>query len=96
MAATTDVIRQHLALGLTRSRQLVEKTGLSQPTVSRALTELGDDIVRLGAVRSIQSALKDPARGFDDVIGASPKMAKTLDKGKWPLTRPFPLLRLGV
>ena len=67
MAATTDVIRQHLALGLTRSRQLVEKTGFSQPTVSRALTELGDDIVRLGAGRSIQYALKDHARGFNAV-----------------------------
>ena len=67
MTAAADVIRQHLALGLTRSRQLVEKTGFSQPTVSRALTELGDDVVRIGAGRSIQYALKDHARGFNAV-----------------------------
>ncbi len=67
MAATTDAIRQQLALGPAKSRQLVEKTGFSQPTVSRALAELGDDIIRLGAGRSIQYALKDHTRGFDAV-----------------------------
>ncbi len=39
--------------------------GISQPTVSRALKALGDDVVRIGAGPSIQYALRDTFRGFD-------------------------------
>ena len=40
---------------------------LSQPTISRALSELGDDVVRIGAARSIQYALRDTLRGLPDI-----------------------------
>ncbi|GKT21735.1 type II toxin-antitoxin system HipA family toxin YjjJ [Acidovorax sp. SUPP3334] len=36
--------------------------GASQPTVSRTLKALGDEVVRIGAARSIQYALQDGAR----------------------------------
>lgn len=67
MVAPTDTIRQFLTLGPARTKQLIEISRKSQPTVSRALKELGADLVRLGAGRSIQYALKDHARGFDIV-----------------------------
>ncbi len=67
MAASSDAIRRALSMGLVKSRQLVEKTGFSQATVSRALTELGQDVVRLGAGRSMQYALRDRSRGFPEV-----------------------------
>jgi hypothetical protein len=41
--------------------------GISQPTLSRALAELGGEIVRLGAARSIQYALCDGLRGLPDM-----------------------------
>lgn len=46
------------------ARQIVEKTGISQPTVSRALAALGDEVVRIGSGSAIHYALRDTARGF--------------------------------
>lgn len=46
---------------------MIENIGLSQPTISRAITEVGADIVRIGAARSIQYALRDRARGLPDI-----------------------------
>ena len=48
------------------ARQISEIIGVSQPTISRALTELGDEIVRIGAARSIHYALRDATRGLPD------------------------------
>ena len=45
-------------------RQLTDIMGISQPTVSRALKMLDDDIVRIGSGSSIQYALRDAFRGF--------------------------------
>ena len=46
------------------ARQIIEKTGISQPTVSRALAALGDEVVRIGSGSAIHYALRDNARGF--------------------------------
>ena len=64
MSTRSDTIRQLLSQGPMQTRQLIEKLGVSQPTASRALRELGDDIVRIGAGPSIQYALRDAYRGF--------------------------------
>ena len=48
------------------ARQISEIIGVSQPTISRALIELGDEIVRIGAARSIQYTLRDATRGLSD------------------------------
>ncbi|WCM87404.1 type II toxin-antitoxin system HipA family toxin YjjJ [Acidovorax sp. NCPPB 3576] len=40
----------------------MESLGARQPTVSRALKLLGDEVVQIGAARSIQYALRDAAR----------------------------------
>ena len=65
MSAHTETLRLLLARGPQTSRSLQQHTGLSQPTVSRALAALGPDLLTMGAARSIQYLLRDPGRGFD-------------------------------
>lgn len=57
----------HLSSGPLSARQLTEKTGVSQPTVSRALNDLADQVVRIGAARSIQYALRDTTRALPEM-----------------------------
>jgi len=64
MSRHSDLIRLLLRKGPVTTRQVVEKVGISQPTVSRALTALGDELVRIGAGPSIRYALRDASRGF--------------------------------
>lgn len=64
MSRHVDAIRLLLAQGPASARQLVEKTGISQPTVSRALVLLGDEVLRMGAGPAIQYALRDAGRAF--------------------------------
>lgn len=54
--------RSSLRTGVRAARELVAELGVSQPTLSRALRTLGDDLVPFGAARSIQYALRDAAR----------------------------------
>ena len=67
MSDHADRLRLCLAQGPLTSRQLVEKLAVSQPTMSRALAALGDEIVRIGSGRAIQYAWRDSARGLGDV-----------------------------
>jgi DNA-binding transcriptional ArsR family regulator len=67
MASHADQIRLRLAEGPAGARQLLENIGISQPTLSRAMTTMGSEVVRLGAARSIQYALRDAGRGLDDI-----------------------------
>lgn len=62
-----ETLRQRLTAGPRNARQLIEDLGISQPTLSRALAELGDEVVRIGAARSIQYALRDNLRGLPDI-----------------------------
>jgi len=50
------------------SRQLLEKLGVSQPTLSRELARFDTEVVRIGAARSIRYALHDTARGLPDIV----------------------------
>ena len=53
-----ETIRNRLYSGARTARELAEFSGVSQPTVSRALDAMGNDIVRFGGHRSIQYALR--------------------------------------
>lgn len=64
MPTRSDTIRRLLSQGPMQARQLIEIMSISQPTLSRALRDIGDDIVRIGAGPSIQYALRDVYRGF--------------------------------
>lgn len=67
MSAHADAIHSRLAGGPQNARQLIDSMAISQPTLSRALAELGDDIVRIGSGRSIQYALRAPSRSLPDI-----------------------------
>ena len=67
MASHVESIRTHLRAGPQSARELLEKLRVSQPTLSRALTHHGKEVVRLGAARSIQYALQDTARGLPEI-----------------------------
>ena len=67
MPRHSDLIRRLFDQGPMTSRQLVEKTGMSQPTISRSLAAFGDDVVRIGSASSIRYAMLDTSRGFVSV-----------------------------
>jgi len=67
MSLHLDAIRILLASGPQSALQLIEKMGISQPTLSRALSRIDDEVVRIGAARSIQYALRDTGRGVTDI-----------------------------
>lgn len=67
MSSHTEIIRIHLSAGTSSARQLIEHMGISQPTLSRALNKLGEQVIRIGAARSIQYALRDTTRGLPDI-----------------------------
>lgn len=60
-------IRTLLASGPLTARQLAERTGLSQATLSRSIQSLGDLVVRFGPYRSIQYALRRPLLAMPDI-----------------------------
>lgn len=64
MPAHADTVRQLLNHGPMNAKQIIEKMDISQPTLSRALREMSDDIVRIGAGPSIHYVLRDAWRGF--------------------------------
>ena len=51
-------IRSLLSVSPCQARELALKLGISQPTVSRALRDLGDECLRFGPYQSIQYALR--------------------------------------
>lgn len=61
-----DHIRLLLRDGPQTARYLAERLAISQPTLSRALTMLEPELVRIGAARSIQYALRDGSRSALD------------------------------
>lgn len=65
--ARSDRIRSLLAKGPAQARLLIDLIGVSQPTLSRVIAGMGSEIVRIGAARSIQYALRDASRGFAEV-----------------------------
>ena len=67
MSPHAEAVQILLSGGPLSARQLIENIGVSQPTISRALTELGEKIVRLGTAQSIQYTLRDTMRGLPDI-----------------------------
>lgn len=57
-----NAVRPLLRPGPTKAQALAQALQVSQPTVSRALSALGDEVVPFGAARSIQYTLRDPQR----------------------------------
>lgn len=67
MTQHAESIRMQLSISPMTATQLLEKLGISQPTISRALAKLGDEIVTFGATRPIHYALRDNRRRLSDI-----------------------------
>lgn len=67
MPSHADAIRRLLYAGPTRPARLAERAGISQPTLSRTLKAMGSDILRIGAGKSIQYALRDARHGLSSL-----------------------------
>ncbi|AVS66359.1 phosphatidylinositol kinase [Paracidovorax avenae] len=63
MQMHSDALRLALRKGPQTARALSERLRVSQPTISRAIAVLGDEVLRLGRARSIQYVLRDLSRG---------------------------------
>jgi DNA-binding transcriptional ArsR family regulator len=64
MTNRSETLRQLLRKGPISVRQLTDNMGISQPTASRAIKALGDEVVRIGSGPSIHYVLRDALRGF--------------------------------
>lgn len=64
MINRSETLRQLLRQGPVSVRQLTDIMGISQPTVSRSIKALGDEVVRIGSGPSIHYVLRDAHRGF--------------------------------
>lgn len=67
MSAHADRLRLMLSRGPARGPDIQSALGISQPTLSRTLAQLGDEVVLMGAGRSRRYALRDRNRGFGEV-----------------------------
>lgn len=54
MDTHADAARLQLTRGPQTARQLTEKIGINQPSLSRVLGTMAAEVVRIGAARSIQ------------------------------------------
>lgn len=67
MNVHADALRRCLATGPKSGTEMAEKIGLSQPTVSRALAAMGDDVIKLGQRKFTRYVLRDRSNGFNDI-----------------------------
>lgn len=67
MASHTERLVLLLGQGPLPPRDILKTLGLSQPTLSRTIQALGEQIVRIGRGRSIQYGLRDTSRGLGEI-----------------------------
>ena len=58
MPDTTELVQASLARGLASSAELQRQFNVSQPTLSRVIAQLGEQVVRMGGGRSTRYALR--------------------------------------
>ena len=66
MTTTLDALRLALSQGPVTGLYLQKKLNISQPTLSRLIRDLGREVVRIGAARSIQYTLRDRSTELDE------------------------------
>jgi len=67
MTLHADALRLRLAAGPKSGSQIATEIGLSQPTVTRALAAMGEDVIKTGQRKSTRYLLRDKSRGFGEV-----------------------------
>lgn len=66
MPTHAELLRLRLAAGPQSGTQLAKELGISQPTVSRALATMTEEVIQLGLKKGSRYALRDASRGFAD------------------------------
>lgn len=67
MTPHAHTLRQRLAAGPSSGSQIAAELGLSQPTVTRALAAMGEEVLKVGQRKSTRYYLRDQARGLGAV-----------------------------
>ena len=67
MTLHADALRLRLALGPKSGTQIATEIGLSQPTVTRALAAMEEEVIKTGQRKSTLYLLRDQSRGFGEV-----------------------------
>lgn len=67
MSKHAEHLRLRLAAGPQTGTQMAKQMGISQPTATRALAAMGDEVMKLGQKKSSRYVLRDTSRGFGDV-----------------------------
>lgn len=67
MTLHADTLRLRLAAGPKSGSKIATEIGLSQPTVTRALAAMGEEVIKIGQKKSTRYLLRDPSHGFSEV-----------------------------
>ena len=67
MPAHVENLRLRLTAGPKSGTQMAKEIGISQPTATRALAAMGDEVMKIGQKKSSRYVLRDTGRGFGDV-----------------------------
>ena len=67
MSTHAEALRLRLAAGPKSGTQMAKDMGISQPTATRALAAMGNEVIKLGQKKGSRYALRDTSRGFADV-----------------------------
>ena len=67
MPSHTELLRLRLAAGPKSGTQMAKEMGISQPTATRALAAMGNEVMKIGQKKGSRYVLRDTGRGFSDV-----------------------------
>lgn len=67
MSTHIEPLRLRLMSGPQSGTQMAKALGISQPTATRALAAMGDEVIKLGQKKGTRYVLRDNGRGFADV-----------------------------
>ena len=67
MSTHAELLRLRLAAGPKSGTQMAKEMGISQPTATRALAAMGDEVMKVGQKKGSRYVLRDAGRGFGDV-----------------------------
>jgi biotin operon repressor len=89
MPSHAVAIRRLLATQPQSGSQMAKALGLSQPTVSRALASMRDEVVQIGEKKTSRYLLRDTQRGFGDIdVYRVDVRGKIIALGRLTPTRP--------
>ena len=67
MPTHAELLSLRLAAGPKSGTQMAKEIGISQPTATRALAAMGDEVMKIGQKKGSRYVLRDAGRGFGDV-----------------------------